>query len=1465
MNITPKPHHHKSPTHKGQKTRKSEDNYLNLKSTLSSHPCALAPPYSTVKHTAVLPLLLLLVYTAHTCSVVPAPSTADQNNTSENQKVMNVNYAAVNCNSMNLSSSTKPAQMKKIYAIAKLKTDIILLSDIRLSAKNVSGLKLLQSNFATNPYCSYKLLHNSTMSKRGTGILIKNGIGISEEIVLRDPEENYIVALLSTTNGDKVIVSAIYGPNCINEDFFRRLKTALLSLGDYPIIVGGDWNCTFSTENIDLNIDCLNMTNLPNHRHSALLSSLCIELNLTDPYRYLWPNRKDFTFVPRNNLNRNRSRIDFFIISANLLPKLKKCYINQSLLSTSFDHKPVFSSFRPTPRTQRARQLQIKHHILSDPDLRFVVALAIAETYAHHIPINLHQRAFTINNPLQSIGEMWNLLRSAGPCTDLLPPEAVTEELIATRNISIDQLNRQLETINFNRLQNSELSCDHDIFMETLLNNVRNEVTSYQNFIYRTKNKLKQSLLQKYDNLRALNAPDNPDLLETECALNRLSETEITDELRKYNIFDVLNQEKITPAFLQLAKIGKTDNSLEEVLKPTGEPFDTDKDRNEYITNYYKDVYSTQRHLNNDISIENFLGPAVLEAPQIQSAKLTRDEAEALDLEISLLELDKAVSECRNNTAPGPDGFSYAFLKQFWQHFRIPLQKYATCCFNKGTLTSSFKTAAIRLIPKKGDPTSLKNWRPISLLNCIYKILSRALNNRLKTVNDKLTSRAQKGFSQTRQIQETLINVIEKIAKSNHENVPMAVLAIDQAKAFDSIDHRYQTNVLRFFGFGENFIRMIETATTGRNARIILPDGNFSAEIPLERGNSQGDCPSPILFNLCNQILLFKLELDPDIKGPFPQTHHPRLTNTRDAYQHESNRETDKIDAFADDGTGTFEPTRENILRVKDTLTNFAHLSGLECNFDKTNLMMTGSNGQVPADIVNLGFQIVDEIKLLGFTVTHNLDTLHQNTEKISEKILSIANYWKRFNLSLPGRISIAKTFMYAQISYISTILTPTNEQLSNIGNIINGYVTGNCSVAKDRITCPAEAGGLGLFDIRDYITGLQAAWVKRAYIRSHDNWSYDLKRLSYCNPLTLHPSVVAKTTHPILHNIAVSWKKFTTEYYHINNNITKSYILNNTLITRSREDRNILNSNFFNQNPAIDLIQLAKTKIEHVWSGNALKTIEDIETSTTIYLSHLTHFRLGNALTTFFRNRRIPVTHSNLSLSIENFLMRFKKGSRQFRLILSQRKTEKQLLKLPTTLNTFFALIDTPIPDQDNLKKVASKWQQSLLPNRIKDFYYKFTYNKLPINTRLSHMLPNSVIDRACTFCSLCKILPAPEETFVHLFWHCTITQQIYQHITAQYIPELGNLNAEEKKNFFFTGINRNSFPLITDILRITTLFQIWEMHQKKKVWQWATFRTNLIYELKKIAEISKTQKLGLNTGFHISTNWNALCPSTW
>jgi hypothetical protein len=161
---------------------------------------------------------------------------------------------------------------------------------------------------------------------------------------------------------------------------------------------------------------------------------------------------------------------------------------------------------------------------------------------------------------------------------------------------------------------------------------------------------------------------------------------------------------------------------------------------------------------------------------------------------------------------------------------------------------TSLKLAVIKLIPKKGDTTLIKNWRPISLLSNFYKIISRLINSRLQKVVDRLLSRAQKGFTKSRQIHEVIVNCMETMDLCKKHNIKGVLASIDQAKAFDSVSHSYMLKVYEFFGFGCRIKRWLSAIGTGRNACIRLSNDTLSATFQLGNGPAQGDSPSPLLY-----------------------------------------------------------------------------------------------------------------------------------------------------------------------------------------------------------------------------------------------------------------------------------------------------------------------------------------------------------------------------------------------------------------------------------------------------------------------------------------------------------------------------------------------------------------------------------------------------------------------------------------
>ena len=105
--------------------------------------------------------------------------------------------------------------------------------------------------------------------------------------------------------------------------------------------------------------------------------------------------------------------------------------------------------------------------------------------------------------------------------------------------------------------------------------------------------------------------------------------------------------------------------------------------------------------------VSDFLGPEICRHPVVLGAKLDENEKNLMEMPLDIAELDESVLKLNLRSAPGIDGVSNRFIVKFWQFFREPLHRYASTCVEKGVLTDTFRTAIIRLIPKKGDTSKL--------------------------------------------------------------------------------------------------------------------------------------------------------------------------------------------------------------------------------------------------------------------------------------------------------------------------------------------------------------------------------------------------------------------------------------------------------------------------------------------------------------------------------------------------------------------------------------------------------------------------------------------------------------------------------------------------------------------------------------------------------------------------------------
>ena len=184
---------------------------------------------------------------------------------------------------------------------------------------------------------------------------------------------------------------------------------------------------------------------------------------------------------------------------------------------------------------------------------------------------------------------------------------------------------------------------------------------------------------------------------------------------------------------------------------------------------------------------------------------LTKEEASLCEGDITLAECTAALKSFKRNKSPGLDGLPYEFYTKFWDLFGPDLVATFNDSFAKVSLSFSQRTGLITLLYKKNDRFDTKNWRAISLLCTDYKILSKVLTNRLKTVLASVIFESQSCGVPGRFSGSNIRTIQDIVNFCNSNALGGAIISLDQEKAFDRVDWGYMLRVLERMNFGPSF------------------------------------------------------------------------------------------------------------------------------------------------------------------------------------------------------------------------------------------------------------------------------------------------------------------------------------------------------------------------------------------------------------------------------------------------------------------------------------------------------------------------------------------------------------------------------------------------------------------------------------------------------------------------------------
>jgi exonuclease III len=410
--------------------------------------------------------------------------------------------------------------------------------------------------------------------------------------------------------------------------------------------------------------------------------------------------------------------------------------------------------------------------------------------------------------------------------------------------------------------------------------------------------------------------------------------------------------EKNSKYFLNLEKRNYKMKCITKLIKENEEEINNSDEILHYEAEYYKKLYTHPTLTNNTERLQ-----CMPEFLNETTPKISNEDKELCENPIDLEDIGHALKDLKNGKSPGTDGFTPDFYKFFWPKIKLLVLNSLNHAYEQGELSIEQKRGVINLIPKKDkDVRFLKNWRPISLLNTDYKILTKTLAMRLKMVLPNVINEDQVAYLKDRFIGQNIRTIIDIMDYTKNNNITGIIAFLDFEKAFDTIRWDVIEDTLKIFGLGENFIKW--TKTIYKNSEACVTNNGFSSPFfKLSRGVRQG-CPlSAYLFIMVVELLANKIRQTKDIKGI-------KIDNTEI-----------KILQMADDTT-IFVEDLDSLKCVLKIISLFHMFAGLKLNKTKTEAMWLGKSRNCKEQ--PLGLKWVNEVHSLGIFFSYDTDYVIQ-------------------------------------------------------------------------------------------------------------------------------------------------------------------------------------------------------------------------------------------------------------------------------------------------------------------------------------------------------------------------------------------------------------------------------------------------------------------------------------------------------
>ena len=275
----------------------------------------------------------------------------------------------------------------------------------------------------------------------------------------------------------------------------------------------------------------------------------------------------------------------------------------------------------------------------------------------------------------------------------------------------------------------------------------------------------------------------------------------------------------------------KRKESIPPLQKPDGQTVFSDFEKCQLFNEYF--IEQTQL---NDTNVE---------VPPV--TKLTDARISNMLFEIS--DVRKEFEKLNVSKATGPDGISNKIIRNIFPCIAGPICELFNYSISNGVYPTQWKRSHVIPIHKQGDKSLVKNYRPVSLLCCISKVLEKLVSNKLMAflLENNLISERQAGFMPKDSTCNQLIRISDYILEAFEKGQDVIAVFMDISKAFDKVWTKGLLVKLENNGINGNLLKWFASYLTHRSQKVVL-NGQCSQALSIGAGVPQGSVLGPILF-----------------------------------------------------------------------------------------------------------------------------------------------------------------------------------------------------------------------------------------------------------------------------------------------------------------------------------------------------------------------------------------------------------------------------------------------------------------------------------------------------------------------------------------------------------------------------------------------------------------------------------------